>query len=58
MEKTECEVATLSEMPQKVLGWSARTTASGDGIVEFTDFRLAPTAARSLTVDEAIAMWD
>jgi len=64
MEKTECEVATLSEMLKKVFGWSARTT--GDGIVDFirskdlqpTTFGLAPTAARSLTVDEAFVMWD
>jgi len=35
MEKTECEVATLSEMLKKVFGWSARTT--GDGIVDFTE---------------------
>jgi len=35
MEKTGCAVATLSEMPKKVFGWSARTT--GDGIVEFKE---------------------
>ena len=34
MEKTECEVATLSEMLKKVFGWSARM-ATGDGIGEF-----------------------
>ena len=35
MEKTECEVSTLSEMLKAVFGWSARTT--GDGIVEFKE---------------------
>jgi hypothetical protein len=35
MEKTECEVATLSEMLKEVFGWSARTT--GDGILEFKE---------------------
>ena len=35
MEKTECEVATLSEMLKKVFGWSAKTT--GDGIVELME---------------------
>ena len=35
MEKTGCEVATLSEMLKRVFGWSARTT--GDGIVEFRE---------------------
>jgi hypothetical protein len=35
MEKTECEVATLSEMLKTVFGWSARTT--GDGVVEFEE---------------------
>jgi len=28
MEKTECEVATLSKMLKKVFGWSARTTVN------------------------------
>ncbi len=35
MEKTECEVATLSEMLKAVFGWSARTT--GDAILEFKE---------------------
>ena len=64
MEKTECEVATLSEMLKKVFGWSATeqlvmeswNLRSED--LQPTTFGLAPAAARSLTVDEAFAMWD
>jgi hypothetical protein len=35
MDKTGCEVATLSEMLKTVFGWAARST--GDGVIEIKE---------------------